>query len=450
MPVCPIDTGRYGSREMRALFEEGSRLQRYLDVEAALALALSDLGEIPKESAEIIRRNADVRIVTPEKVKQREEKTRHDLMAVVEVLAEECGEDGRYVHWGATSYDIVDTSWALIMKDGVAILEGKLGALRDVLCDLALRHKNLVMVGRTHGQHATPVTLGFKMAVYGAEAARNLRRLRELRERLLVGKMSGAVGTMASQGEKAFEIERRVMERLGLAPAEISTQVVCRDRIAEFVCWSAVTASGLDRIATEIRNLQRTEILEVAEGFEAGSQVGSSTMPHKQNPIDCEKVSGLAKVVRGLVVPALENIPLWHERDLTDSSSERFIVPLAFIILDEALTTMLRVLRNLRIFPENMRRNLGLTRGAILSEAVMMALARHGMGRQAAHELLRRASARAFSEGRGLKDVLLEMPEVTGLLERGEIERLLVPENYTGKAAEIAERAVRFARQAGG
>ncbi len=450
MPVCPIDTGRYGSREMRVLFEEESRLQRYLDVEAALALALSDLGEIPKESAEAIRRNADVRVVTPEKVRQREQKTRHDLMAMVEVLAEECGEDGKYVHWGATSYDIVDTSWALVMRDGVAILEDKLGTLRDVLCELALRNKDLVMVGRTHGQHATPVTLGFKMAVYGAEAARNLRRLRELSVRLLVGKMSGAVGTMASQGERALEIERRVMERLGLAPAEISTQVVCRDRIAEFVCWSAVTASGLDRIATEIRNLQRTEILEVAEGFEAGSQVGSSTMPHKQNPIDCEKVSGLAKVMRGLVVPALENIPLWHERDLTDSSSERFIVPLAFIILDEALTTMLRVLRNLRIFPENMRRNLGLTRGAILSEAVMMALARRGIGRQAAHELLRKASARAFNEGRGLKDVLLEMPEVTGLLERGEIERLLMPENYTGKAAEIAERAVRFARQTGG
>ncbi|MGF3499323.1 MAG: adenylosuccinate lyase [Candidatus Methanosuratincola sp.] len=443
MPICPIDTG---SKEMMALFEEGSRLQRYLDVEAALALALAELGGIPPESAERISKLANVNVVTPEKVKVREAKTRHDLMAMVEVLAEECGDDGKYVHWGATSYDIVDTSWALIMRDASKILKAKLGRVRDVLCALALEHKSLVMVGRTHGQHAVPVTLGFKMAVYAAEAARNLQRLKELEKRLLVGKMSGAVGTMASQGEKAFDLERKVMERLGLEPAEISTQVVCRDRIAEFVCWSAVTASSLDRIATEIRNLQRTEILEVAEGFEASAQVGSSTMPHKQNPIDCEKVSGLAKVMRGLVVPALENVPLWHERDLTDSSSERFIIPLSFVVLDEMLTTMERVLKNLRVFPENMRRNLGLTKGAILSEAVMMALARKGMGRQAAHEVLRKASVRAFNEGRRLKDVLAEMQEVVSLLTAEELEEILKPENYIGKASELVERAVSAAR----
>lgn len=447
MPICPIDIGRYGSEEMRALFEEENRLQRYLDVEAALALALAELGEIPRRSAEKIMEKANTRTVTAEKVKQKETKTRHDLMAMVEVLAEECGEDGKYVHWGATSYDIVDTSWALVMKDGVKILKEKLVRTRDALCDLALKHKGLVMVGRTHGQHATPVTLGFKMAVYAAETARNLKRLNELEKRLIVGKMSGAVGTMASQGEKAFHVEQKVMEILGLRPAEISTQVVCRDRIAEFVCWAALAASSLDRIATEIRNLQRTEILEVAEGFEAGSQVGSSTMPHKQNPVDCEKVSGLAKVMRGLVIPALENIPLWHERDLTDSSSERFIIPFAFIILDEMLTTMEKVLKNLRIFPENMKRNLGLTKGAILSEAVMMELARKGLGRQAAHELLRRASIRAFSEGRELLQVLQEMPEVTRLLTPEELVRLLKPENYIGKAPELVERAVEFARQ---
>ncbi|MEJ5292788.1 MAG: adenylosuccinate lyase [Candidatus Methanosuratincola sp.] len=447
MPICPIDIGRYGSKEMKALFEEESKLQRYLDVEAALALSLAELGEIPKESADRISRVATASLVTPEKVKIREEKTRHDLMAMVEVLSEECGEDGKYVHWGATSYDIVDTSWALIMRDASGILKKKLGRLRDVLCALAHEHKNLVMVGRTHGQHAVPVTLGFKMAVFAAEAARNLQRLQELEKRLLVGKLSGAVGTMASQGEKAFEVERKVMDKLGLKPAEISTQVICRDRIAEFVSWSAITASSLDRIATEIRNLQRTEILEVAEGFEASTQVGSSTMPHKQNPVDCEKVSGLAKVMRGLVVPALENIPLWHERDLTDSSSERFIIPFAFIILDEMLMTMERVLRNLRVFPENMRRNLGLTRGAILSEAVMMALARKGMGRQAAHAVLRNASIRAFNEGKGLKDVLIEMHEVTSLLTAKEIEEILKPENYLGKAPELVERAVSAAMQ---
>lgn len=447
MPVCPIDSGRYGSREMVTLFEEESRLQRLLDVEVALAEALAELGEIPRAAPQKIKRKALVSIVTPEKVKERELKTRHDIMAMVEVLAEESGEYGKYVHWGATSYDIVDTAWTLIMRDGLAILERRLADLTEALCQIAEKHRGTVMVGRTHGQHATPVTFGFKIAVFAAETARNLERLNELRGRLLVGKMSGATGTMASQGAKAMEIERLVMRKLKLRPAEISTQVICRDRIAEFVSWAAVTASGLDRISTEIRNLQRTEIHEVAEGFEAGSQVGSSTMPHKQNPIDCEKISGLAKVLRGMVVTALENIPLWHERDLTDSSSERFLVPLTFIILDEMLLTTTRVMKNLRIFPEQMKKNLGLTGGAILTEAVMMALARKGMGRQKAHELMRGISTKAAREGRSIKDLLMESREVTAYLSKGDVDSLMRPENYLGHAGEIISRAVKYARQ---
>jgi adenylosuccinate lyase len=445
MPVCPIDTGRYGSPEMKALFEEENRLQRFLDVEAALAEALAEVGEIPKQGASEIRRKAVVSVVTPDRVKERETRIHHDIMAMVEILAEECGKYGKYVHWGATSYDIVDTAWALLMRDGVSILEKRLRELRDVLCDLACDNRDLVMVGRTHGQHATPITFGFKMAVYAAEIRRDLERLGELKERLLVGKMSGAVGTMASQGERALEIERLVMRGLGIKPAVITTQIVCRDRIAEFVCWAAVTASSLDRISTEIRNLQRTEILEVAEGFEK-SQVGSSTMPHKQNPVDCEKVSGLAKVMRGLVVPALENVPLWHERDLTDSSSERFVIPLTFVILDEMLLTLVKVLKNLRIFPENMKKNLEATKGAILTEAVMMALARKGMGRQKAHEVLRGVSARAFNEGVPLRDLLYKTPEVTAYLSKKEIEELTKPENYVGRVRELIDRAVRYAR----
>jgi adenylosuccinate lyase len=446
MPVCPIDTGRYGSLEMRALFEEESRLQKLLDVEAALAEAQYKVGEIPKVAAEGIKKRAVIGIVTPEKVKEREKRTHHDIMAMVEVLAEECGEYGKYVHWGATSYDIVDTAWALTMKRGISILGKRLGQLRDILCDLATENRDLVMVGRTHGQHATPITFGFKMAVYAAEAGRNLERLGDLERRLIVGKMSGAVGTMASQGEKGLEIERLIMRKLGIRPAVITTQVVCRDRIAEFVCWAAVTASSLDRISTEIRNLQRTEILEVAEGFEAKSQVGSSTMPQKQNPVDSERVSGLAKVIRGLVVPALENVPLWHERDLTDSSSERFIIPLTFIVLDEMLLTLVNVLKNLRIFPENMQRNLEVTKGAILTEAVMMALARKGMGRQRAHEVLRGISVRVFNEGIPLRDLLYKTPEVTAYLSRKEIDELTEPNKYLGRVRQLIDRAVRYAK----
>jgi len=447
MAVCPIDSGRYGSKEMKSLFSEESRLQRMLDVEVALAETLAELGEIPRAAPQKIKRKALVSIVTPERVKERELKTRHDLMAMVEVLAEESGDYGKYVHWGATSYDIVDTAWTLMMRDGLAILESGLEELTESLCLAAEKHKGTIMVGRTHGQHATPITWGFKTAVFAAETARNLERLRALRGRLLVGKMSGATGTMASQGPKALEIERLVMQRLKLSPAEISTQVICRDRIAEFVAWAAITASGLDRIATEIRNLQRTEIHEVAEGFETGSQVGSSTMPHKQNPIDCEKVSGLAKVLRGMVITALENIPLWHERDLTDSSSERFLVPMTFIILDEMLVTTARVMKNLRVFPEQMRRNLGITGGAILTEAVMMALARKGMGRQKAHELMRGMAAKAAKEGKPVREILLESREISGYLSKGEIDSLMKPENYLGKSPEIIARAVKHARE---
>jgi adenylosuccinate lyase len=438
MPVCPIDSGRYGSKEMKSLFEEESRLQRMLDVEVALAEALAELGEIPRAAPQKIRRKALVSIITPEKVKERELKTRHDVMAMVEVLAEESGDYGKFVHWGATSYDIVDTAWTLMMRDGLAILERRLEELTESLCVAAEKYRGMIMVGRTHGQHATPVTW---------ETARNLERLRGFRGRLLVGKMSGATGTMASQGAKALEIERLVMQRLKLASAEISTQVICRDRIAEFVAWAAITASGLDRISTEIRNLQRTEIHEVAEGFEAGSQVGSSTMPHKQNPIDCEKISGLAKVLRGMVITALENIPLWHERDLTDSSSERFLVPMTFIILDEMLLTMVRVMKNLRVFPDQMKRNLGLTGGAILTEAVMMALARKGMGRQKAHELMRGISTKAAKEGKPVRDMLLESREISGYLSKDEIDSLMKPENYLGKTSEIISRAVKHARK---
>jgi adenylosuccinate lyase len=332
------------------------------------------------------------------------------------------------------------------MKDATELTGARLSSLRDILCELATRNRDVIMVGRTHGQHALPITLGFKMAVYAAETARNLERLNELKRRLLVGKMSGAVGTMASQGGKALEIEALVMKKLGLRPAEITTQIICRDRLAEFICWAALAASGLDRVSTEIRDLQRTEIMEVAEGFDAKSQVGSSTMPQKQNPIDSEKVSGLAKVMRGFVTSALENVPLWHERDLTDSSSERFVVPLTFIILDEMLLTLSNVLSGLRIFPENMKRNLYITNGAILSEAVMMALARKGVGRRKAHEILRAVSSRSLSSGVPFKELLLKTRDVTDNLSHREIDELTTPSMYLGKTDELIDRAVRYAK----
>jgi adenylosuccinate lyase len=445
MPVCPIDTGRYGSPEMRRIFEEENRLQMMLNVEAALAEASAEAGEIPLEAALTIRSRASSKIVTVEKVKERERVTRHDIAAMVEVLSEECGEYGEYVHWGVTSNDITDTALALQLKDALKIIGEKLASLVETLCKKSEEYAELVMPGRTHGQHAVPITLGFKFAVYAAELARSYERMLQLSRRILVGKISGAVGTMAALGPRALLIEEKTMRGLGLEPVEIATQIVCRDRLGELVCWTALLGSSLDRLAVEIRSLQRTEIMEVAEGF-GEEQRGSSTMPQKQNPVDSEKVSGLAKVLRGLVVPALENIPLWHERDLSNSSGERFTIPLSMIILDEMLMAMQSVLMNLRVYPENMLRNLELTRGRIMGEAVMMELARRGMGRRRAYELMRRLSKKALTENRSLLEVLEESPEVARYIGFEELKEVVEPKNYLGRHRELITRAVSYAR----
>lgn len=438
---------RYGSDSMREIFSEKTRIEKMLNVEAALAKALAELGEIPKEAADVILQKAKVEFVTPQRVKELERKFKHDIVALVNALAEQCGKYGEYVHFGVTSNDIIDTAWALQLRDAFKILGEKLIEISRILCEYALKYKELIMVGRTHGQHAIPITLGFKFAVYAAEVGRHIERLQEMLKRVLVGKIRGAVGTMASFGPKAFEIEKKVMEELKLKPAEITTQVICRDRYAELISWAAITGSTFDKIATEIRNLQRIEILELAEGFDAKEQIGSSTMPHKQNPIDCEKISGLAKVLRGFVIPSLENIPLWHERDLTNSSSERFVIPLSIIILDEILTTMIKVLKGLRVYPENMRKNLELSKGMIMAEAVMMALARRGMGRQRAYMLVRELTIKSRVEGKDLKSVLQENEEVRKFLSISELDYVMDPRNYLGKTEDIISNTIRIVQE---
>ncbi len=398
MPILPIDTRRYGTPEMLQIFEEENRLQRMLDVEAALAWAHAEVGDIPREDAEKIVKTASVRLVKLSRVKEIEQEIKHDVTSLVRALAEACGSSGAYVHLGATSSDILDTATALQLKDSLTFLEDRLGNLEKSLLGKAGRYKRTIMAGRTHGQHALPTTLGFKFAVWTREIARHIQRLRECKERILVGKMSGAVGTQAGLGSNAMKIQQLVMEKLGIKPVEISTQIVQRDRHAEFICLLAMIASTLDKIATEIRELQRTEIGELAEPFQRAKQVGSSTMPHKRNPELCERVSGLAKVMRSLVVPALENIPTWHERDLTQSSAERFIIPEACILTDYMLNLMTNIIENLQVYEKRMRKNIELTRGRIMSEAVMIALTRKGMSRQEAHEYLRRLAIKSTME----------------------------------------------------
>jgi len=439
LPILPIDTGRYGTPEMRRVFEEEMRVQKMLDVEAALALAHAQVGNIPRKDAEKIAATASLQYVKLVRIKAIEKEIKHDVAALVRTFAEACGSSGAYVHLGATSYDIVDTANALQLKDAMDIIEKKLFYFRSVLQEKTFQYKSTVMIGRTHGQHALPITLGFKFAVWASEISRHIQRLSDCRNRVLVGKMSGAVGTQAGLGEHAMRIQELVMKRLGIRATEISTQIVQRDRYAELVCLFALIASSLENFATEIRELQRPEIGELFESFEAKKQVGSSTMPHKRNPETCERVCGLARIVRSLVVPALENVVTWHERDLTQSSAERFIFPETCILVDYLLFLMSNIVANLRVDKQRMLQNMELTQGRAMSEAVMMALTRKGVDRQEAHELLRQLTVKSEHEKRNFREVLFADKFVRSKLSEREIDAALNPKNYLGTAVEQAE-----------
>jgi adenylosuccinate lyase len=439
LPILPIDTGRYGTPEMRRTFEEETRVQRMLDVEAALAWAHAEVGNIPRKDAKKIMAMASLKKVKLSRIKEIEREIKHDVAALVRALAEASGASGAYVHLGATSYDVVDTATALQLKDALELIEAKLKNFKNILREKALRYKGTVMMGRTHGQHALPITLGFKFMVWMCEVSRHIQRLEQCRDRVLVGKMSGAVGTHAGLGEHAMRIQELVMQRLGIKAAEVSTQIVQRDRYAELVSLLALIASSLDNFATEIRELQRPEIAELFEPFEAEKQVGSSTMPHKRNPELCERVCGLARIVRSLVAPALEDVITWHERDLTQSSAERFIIPEVCILVDYILLLMSDIVANLRVDEQRMLHNIELTQGRAMSEAVMMALTRKGVNRQEAHELLRELTMKSELEKRHFREILLEDKFVCEKLTAKEIDEALNPKNYLGTAMRQVE-----------
>ncbi|MFZ1038254.1 MAG: adenylosuccinate lyase, partial [Candidatus Bathyarchaeia archaeon] len=377
------------------------------------------------------------------RVKEIEREIKHDVASLVRACAEACGPSGAYVHLGATSYDIVDTANALQLKDALDIIERKLNDLEKILMEKALRYKGTLMMGRTHGQHALPITLGFKFAVWTREVSRHIQRLGQCRERVVVGKMSGAVGTQAGLGANAAKIQGLVMKRLGIEAADISTQIVQRDRYAELACLMAMIGSSLDNFASEIRELQRPEIGELAEAFEAEKQVGSSTMPHKRNPEICERICGLARIVRSLAIPALEDVPTWGERDLTQSSAERFILPEACILTDYMLFLMNKTVATLRVDEQHMLKNVGFTEGRGMSEAVMIALTEKGMNRQEAHELLRKLTIKSEVEKQHFRQVLIENRAITERLSKKEIDEALDPKNYLGTALKQVENIVR-------
>lgn len=446
MPILPIDTGRYGTPEMKRVFEEETRVQKMLDVEAALAWAHAEVGNIPREDAEKIAAMASTEHVKLGRIKEIEREIKHDIASLVRALAEVCGSSGAYVHLGATSYDIVDTARALQLKEASGFIEKGLSGFEKILMEKALQYKSTLMIGRTHGQHALPITLGFKFAIWMREVSRHIQRLRQCKERILVGKMTGAVGVQAGLGPHAIKIQELVMQRLKIKAAEISTQIVQRDRHAELVCLLAMIASTLDNFATEIRELQRPEIGELFESFDLEKRVGSSTMPHKRDPETCETTCGLARIVRSLVIPALEDVITWHERDLTQSSAERFIIPETCILIDHMLFSMSNVVTGIYVDEQRMLKNVELTQGRALSEAVMIALTRKGVSRQKAHELLRKLAIQSKTEKRHFREILLEDRVVREKLSEKEIDDALNPRNYLGTALEQVELMVKKTR----
>ncbi len=442
MSVHPIES-RYGRDEVRAIFEEENRLQRLLDVESALARAHAEVGDIPKGAARVIQEKGSTKHVTVDRVKEIEREINHDLMAMVRAYAEQCGEAGKYIHLGATSSDITDTALALQIRDFVKFLDEDLQKLRDVLLDLAEKHKKTVCIGRTHAQHAVPTTYGLKFAIWADEIQRHIDRIDQCKKRVLVGQMTGAVGTQAALGKHAVRIQNLVMKYLNLTPVRVSNQVIQRDRHAEFLLNIALIGETLNKINTEIRNLQRTEIDEIAEGFKKGKQVGSSTMPHKRNPILCERICGLSRVVRANAFAAMDNIPLWHERDLTNSAPERILIPESCILIDYMLVKTIEILKNLEFKPENIRKNLYMTKGLIMAERIMVELVERGMGRQRAHEVVRRNAMKVYETGKEFLEILKEDKEVRAYMSADELEGLMEPEGYIGTAVEQVERLVR-------
>lgn len=408
---------RYTHPEMGRIWSDEHRYQTWLRVEVAAAEAMAARGLVPAEAAAAIRDRGAFSVARIEEI---ELVTKHDIIAFTQAVAEHVGPEARWLHFGLTSSDVLDTALALQLRDACDLLLTRVEALRNAIRRRADEHRRTPIIGRTHGVHAEPMTFGFKLALWYAELGRDADRLRRGREIVSVGKISGAVGTYAHLEPG---IEDDVCARLGLTPAPVSSQVVQRDRHAELMAALAITGASLEKFALEIRGLQKTEIGEVEEPFDRG-QKGSSAMPHKRNPIGCEQVVGLARVLRGNLGAAIENIALWHERDISHSSVERIIFPDSFLALDHMLRRFTRIAADMVVYPERMRRNLDLSRGVVFSGGVLLALASKGVSREQAYEWVQRNAMRASLEGLDFRALLKQDAEVTGVLPAEELDRL--------------------------
>jgi len=421
---------KYSRPEMKRIWSEENKFSLWLKVELAVCEAWAEFGVIPEEALEKIRKAS----FNLDRIKQILEITHHEMVAFVRAVAETLGEESRFIHLGLTSSDVIDTALGLQLLEASELLERDLSELISVIEGKALAHRNTIMMGRTHGVHAEPTTFGLKLALWLEELKRNQLRLAEAKEMIAVGKISGAVGTHATV---PLEVEESACQKLGLKAAPVSSQIVQRDRHAQFVTTLALLASSLEKFATEIRGLQRTEILEVEEPFEEG-QTGSSAMPHKRNPELCERICGLARLVRGHALTAMENIALWHERDISHSSTERIILPDSCLMLDYVLSLFTYIMKNLQIYPERMRRNLDITKGLIFSQRVLLALVDKGLRREKAYELVQRNAMKAWKNEASFFDLLREDKEIP--LSEDELKELFDYSYYLREVNRIFQR----------
>ena len=446
MPILPIDSGRYGSEEIKKIFEEEQHLRYQLDFEAAVAAAQANIKMIPQDASADIIEKAKSGKVTVKKVKQLEEVTEHDTAAIVEALSEQCSERSRpWIHYGLTSNDILDTSISMQMRDAFSIIEPKILDIAISMSDKALKFRALPAVGRTHGQHASIIAFGLKFAVWAAEMARHIERIEEGKKRFLLCKTLGVVGTGSLMGNRALEVQRIVAMDLRLYSIDAATQVIPRERYAEMQFLITLVACTLDKIAIEIRNLQRTEIGEVAEPFRKG-QVGSSAVPVKRNPIKSERVSSLAKILRSLVNVAMENIALWHERDLSNSANERFTFPMAVILLDEMLNSMKKVISDLNVNTKRITSNLDITKGQIYAEFVLEALIKKGVPRFEAYRDIQRVAFAALEREEEFFDALRKDSNLSKSLTPLELKDIFNAKNHLSASSKIIANVVKMVK----
>jgi len=424
---------RYTRPQMGAIWSLENRYKKFLDVEILASEAWAELGIVPLEAAALIAAKASFNV---DRINELEKETRHDVVAFTRCVAESLGEESRYFHYGLTSYDVVDTALSVLLVEAAALIRSGLQDLEEALKVQALRYKDTATVGRTHGVHAEPTSLGLKFALWLAEVRRDLDRLDRATESVRVGKLSGAVGNFAHIDPY---IEEYVCEKLGLEAAPVSTQVIQRDRHAEFLSVLAIIGATLEKIALEIRNLQRTETRELEEPFYSG-QKGSSAMPHKRNPVTCEQICGLARLLRGYAVSAFENVALWHERDISHSSVERVILPDSTIITDHMVQQMIRVIRELNVYPQQLLHNLELTGGLIYSQRVLLELVESGLSREEAYDLVQRCAMESWERGISFKDLLAAEEMVAQRLSKEKLDDCFDPAYYLRRVDYIYKR----------